>query len=86
MIECTLTREVNVYLKKMEEYGKWKNSLIGGMLLDDYMLMSFLYPEVAEEVVPLLSNTQKKEVGVIVSYKTPKETKKEYKDYKEIRQ
>ena len=76
MFECPLTREVNVYLKKMEEYGKWKNSLIGGMLLDDYMLMSFLYPEVAEEVVPLLSNTQKKEVGVIVSYKTPKETKK----------
>ena len=73
MIECPLNGEVNVYLKRMEEYGEWKNALLGGMLLDDYMYMEFLYPEDEDEVVPHLSNTQKKEVGVIVSYKTPKE-------------
>ena len=87
MIECPLSGEVNVYLKRMEEYGEWTNALLGGMLLDDYMYMSFLYPEDEDEVVHHLSNTQKKEVGVIVSHKNPKETrKKKYEDYREIRQ
>ncbi len=39
----------------MEEYGDWKNALLGGMTLDHFMYMEFLYPTVEETVLPSVS-------------------------------
>lgn len=44
-----------IFLKKMEEYGDWKNALLGGMTLDHFMYMGFLYPIVEETVLPSVS-------------------------------
>ena len=44
-----------IFLKKMEEYGDWKNALLSGMTLDHFMYMGVLYPTVEETVLPSVS-------------------------------
>ena len=60
----------SLYLRRVEGYSEWKNILLGGMGLDDYMYYgTFFYPDV-DEVVSRSENTKKQDLGLVVSHNT----------------
>ncbi len=69
----------------METYGEWKNALLGGMLLNDYILMESLYPEVEETIVPTLSNTRETLMECIISSNIHVERSGKNRKYSNVR-
>ena len=69
----------------METYGEWKNALLGGMLLNEYILMESLYPEVEETIVPTLSNTGETLMECIISSNIHVEQSGKNRKYSNVR-